>query len=95
MNTLAPTLADRVKNVQQSDAEVIDLQRNIRKVFQQVVQGSSEMAAIQTKQWDLSRGLATDLQSSLESMREGEVDALLGAFGAIHTQLVSWIDLMT
>ncbi len=80
--------------MQHSNAEVINLQRNIGKVFQQVAQGSSELAAIQTKQWDLSRGLATDLQSSLESMREGEVDALLGAFGAFHSQLVSSPDPM-
>lgn len=75
--------------MQQSNAEAIDLQKNIGKVFQKVAQGSSELAAIQSKQWDLSRGLANDLQSSLESMREDQVQSLLGAFGVIHTQLVS------
>ena len=81
-----------MENVQQSNAEAVDLQKNIRKVFQQVAQGSSEMAATQTKQWDLSRGLATELQSSLASMRADDVHALLGAFGAIHNQLVTTDD---
>jgi len=75
--------------VQQSNAEAINLQKNIGRVFQQVAQGSSELAAIQLTQWDLNRGLATELQSSLESMREDQVQSLLGAFGVIHTQLVS------
>ena len=80
-----------MKNVQQSNAEAIDLQKNIAKAFQQVAQGSSELAAIQTKQWDVSRGVATELQTSLQSMRDDEVHELLGAFGAIHTQLVNGI----
>jgi hypothetical protein len=75
--------------VQQSNAEAIDLQKNIGRVFQQVAKGSSELAAKQSTQWDLNRGLATELQSSLESMREDQVQSLLGAFGVIHTQLVS------
>ena len=84
-----------MKNMQQSNAQAIDLQKNIGKAFQQVAQGSSELAALQTKQWDLSRGLATDLQSSLETMREDEVHALLGAFGAIHNELVRTEDLIS
>lgn len=75
--------------MQQSNAVASDLQKNIGRVFQQVAQGSSELAAIQSAQWDLNRGLATELQSSLESMREDQVQSLLGAFGVIHTQLVS------
>ena len=61
---------------------------NISRVFQQVVQGSSELAATQTRQWDVSRGLAVQLQNSLKSMKSNEISALMGTFGDIHDQLV-------
>ena len=83
-----PSCADKLKNLQQSNAEAIDLQQNVERVFQEVTQGSKELAALQTEQWDVSHDLAARVQSSLESMRGNEVNALLGAFGAIHSQLV-------
>ena len=78
-----------MKNVQQSNVQAVELQQKIKDVFQRVVQGSSELAAVQMKQWDLSHGLASDLKSSLESIRENDLQMLLGAFGVIHNQLVS------
>lgn len=61
---------------------------NVGRVFQQVIKGSSELAATQTRQWEHTQELATQLQSSLGGMRDGEVQAILGAFGSIHNQLV-------
>lgn len=60
-----------------------------------MVQGGSELAASQTREWNLNRGLATDLQNSLESMRSTEMHALLDVIGSIHNQLVSgqsWLE---
>lgn len=53
-----------------------------------MVTGSAELAATQTEQWDLSRVLATELQSSLQNM-EGGVGPLLDALVSLQGQLVS------
>ena len=67
----------------------MNLEKNIGRIFQQVVAGSAELAATQTEQWDLSRLLATELQSSLQNMKEGEIGPLLNALVTIQGQLVS------
>lgn len=54
-----------------------------------MVQGSSELATSQTRDWNLNRGLAADLQNSLENMRSTEVHALFDVIESIHNQLVS------
>ncbi len=77
------------QNVRQANTDSMDLQKNIGKVFQQVVEGGAELAATQTQQWDQSRELATELQGSLQNLRESEVSALLGVFHSIHEQLAS------
>lgn len=64
---------------------------NIEKVFQQVVTGSAELAAAQTEQLDVSRELATELQSSLQNMKEVDIGPLLGALGGMQGQIVSGI----
>ena len=66
-----------------------DLHHNVRRVFQQIIEGSSEIATSQTKQWEQSQELATQLQLSLGSMKDGDMQAVLGAFDHIHSQLVS------
>lgn len=50
--------------------------------------GSAELAATLTKQGDLTLMQATELQNSLQSMREGEIGPFLGA---LVSQLVSEI----
>ena len=54
-----------------------------------MVTGSAELAATQTEQWDRSRELATELQSSLQNLNKGEIGPLLGALASIQGQLVS------
>ena len=51
--------------------------------------GSAELAATQTGQWNLSRVMATELQGSLQSMREGEIVSVLVALASVQDQLVS------
>ena len=79
-------MTETVRKVNKDSA---DLNLHIGKVFQQVVEGSSEIAATQTRQWDVSRGLATQLQNSLELMKSNEISALMGTFGDIHDRLVT------
>lgn len=78
-----------LQNIQNSNNEAVSLETSIAKVFQQVVEGSSELAASRIRQQDLSNEFAANLQSSLENMRNDEVRALLSVFGNIHSQLVS------
>lgn len=77
-----------MQNVRKSNAEVVNLQENVGRVFQKVVQGSSELAASQVRQWQQSEEVAATLQKSLGSMRDTEVQALLSAFGSINGHLV-------
>ena len=68
---------------------MLSLHNNVGKVFQKAVSGSAELAAIQTQEWHRNQGLAIALGNTLESLRETEIRALLGAFTTIHTDLVS------
>ncbi|KAL8732581.1 MAG: hypothetical protein Q9181_003896 [Wetmoreana brouardii] len=80
--------ADKVHNVLQSSAtEAKALQSNIGRVFQQVLEGSAELAATQASQWDATSSSTAELRSSLQGMREHDVGSLLGAFDSIHGQL--------
>ena len=68
---------------------MLDLQKNVGRIFQQAVAGSAELAASQTQQWHQNQGLATTLGNTLESIRETEIRDILGAFTTIRTELVS------
>ncbi len=76
------------KNVRKANVDSIDLQKNVGKVFQQVVEGSVEVAAFQTQHADRSREMAVELQGSLQNMRDQEINAMLSIFHGIHSQLV-------
>ncbi|MCJ1243558.1 hypothetical protein MMC30_000755 [Trapelia coarctata] len=83
------------QTLRQSNTDALDLNKNIAKVFQQVVQGSSELAASQTKQWDVSRELAVQVQTALQEMQGDQIATLIGAFGSIQNQLQTTNDLMS
>lgn len=72
-----------------ANVDSVNLQKNVGKIFQQVVEGSAEIAATQTQQWDQSQELAAQVQGSLQDIREAELNALLGAVYGIHQELVS------
>lgn len=82
-------LADLWQNVHKANVDSAKLEKNIAKIFQQVVSGSAELAATQTEQWDLSLVLATELQNSLKNMKAEEVGPLLGGLTSLQSQLVS------
>lgn len=76
------------KNVRKANVDSVDLQRNVGKVFQQVAEGSGELAAFQSQHADRSREMAKELQGSLQNMRDQEINAMLSLFHGIHGQLV-------
>ncbi|KAL8822151.1 MAG: hypothetical protein Q9191_007111, partial [Dirinaria sp. TL-2023a] len=82
-------------DVRSSSRQVVDLQHAVRRVFQQVIEGSSELAASQARQWEQNQELATQLQESLGSVKDGEMQTVLGAFGNIRSQLHSSDELVS
>lgn len=87
--------ANSTQHIHKSNDDVIDLQKNVARVFQQAVAGGAELASGQAKQWQLNQDLAIDLQHSLEKLREVEIQDLVGAFSVMHDELVreftSWL----
>ncbi|KAF6230869.1 hypothetical protein HO173_010985 [Letharia columbiana] len=83
------------ENVHKANVDSANLEKNIGRVFQQVVTGSAELAATQTEQWDLSRVLAVELQSSLQKLKEGEIGLLLDALVSMQGQLQTSNELVT
>lgn len=75
-------MADFRQNVHKVSVESSNLEKNIGKVFQQIVTGSAELAATLTKQGDLTLLQATALQNSLQNMMEGEVGPFLVALAS-------------
>ncbi|KAI9873558.1 MAG: hypothetical protein M1830_010857 [Pleopsidium flavum] len=74
-------------NIRKSNSEVIDLQKNVGRVFQEVLSGSSELAATQVKEAEVNRGLIMEVRSSLETIRGRELETLLQALGSMHRDL--------
>ncbi|KAL9117451.1 MAG: hypothetical protein Q9187_006010 [Circinaria calcarea] len=81
--------------IRKSNDDAIGLNKSIGKVFQQVLQGSSEIAASQTREWEISQGAAVELRNTLDTMRIQNVDVLLSAFGDLHRQLQLTNELVT
>ena len=87
------SITNHRQKIHKSNDEIMDLQRNIGRLFQQAVSGNAELAASQTKQWQTSQDLATRLERSLKSLRETELRGLLSALNIMHTELVSQLTL--
>lgn len=86
---MTQTLLIYVQVIRKSNDDAIGLNKSIGRVFQQVQQSSSEMAASQTREWKINQGAAVELRNTLDTMRTQNIDALLGTFGDLHRQLVS------
>ena len=82
------SVLNNCKNVRKANFDSVDLQKNMGKVFQQVVEGSGELATFQTEHADRSREMARELQGSLQNMRDQEINSMLSLFHGIHSQLV-------
>ncbi|MCJ1234258.1 hypothetical protein MMC14_002217 [Varicellaria rhodocarpa] len=74
--------------------EALGIDSSIRNIFQQILQDSTELAASQTREWEQNRGVALQLQSSLESMRSYDMVALLETVTSVHSQLESTNELV-
>lgn len=68
---------------------MLNLQKNVGRIFQQAVSGSAELAASQTQEWHRNQALATTLGNTLHSIGETDIRNLLGAFTIMHSELVS------
>ncbi|KAL8767090.1 MAG: hypothetical protein Q9209_006317 [Squamulea sp. 1 TL-2023] len=92
------SFADKVKKVEteaenvqkalrSSAAEAYELRLNIEKFIQQAVEGTAELAASQTGYLEATSSSTAQLRNSLQSMRDQQVQSLLGAFDSIHNQI--------
>lgn len=82
-------MSDIIQSVQKSNSEASSAEINLRNVFQQVQQGSSELVASQIKQRDFTRELGVELQRSLEDLKLLDLQTLLSVSTEIHSQVVS------
>ena len=81
--------ANECQDVRSSSRHVVDLQHSVHQVFQQVIEGSLELATSQTRQWEQSQELAMQLQEYLRSVKDRDIQAMFDVFGNINNQLVS------
>ncbi|KAG8532896.1 uncharacterized protein KY384_002774 [Bacidia gigantensis] len=85
--TLESHLAALTKNIKSASSSTTNLEHNVGKVFQKVVEGSSELAHVQTKQWETSRRVATELQASLKGMQQGDLASLIRSLNDMGVRL--------
>ncbi|KAL8781021.1 MAG: hypothetical protein Q9213_006198 [Squamulea squamosa] len=96
-NTIKP-FSDKVKKVEteaenvqnalrSSAAEANELRVYIGKFIQQAVEGTAELAVSQTGHLEATSSSTAQLRNSLQSMRDQQVQSLLGAFNSIHNQI--------
>ena len=83
-------LGSIVQDLERTREEAGHVHDGVGRVFQQVLKGSSELAATQTIQLAHSQELAEQLQISLNDMRNEDVQNILGAFGSIQQHLVNF-----
>lgn len=72
------------QNVRKANLDSESLEKNIGKVFQQVLTGSAELAASQTERWEVNNQMATDLQGSLQNVKDQEIGSVLAALARMQ-----------
>ncbi|KAL6714378.1 hypothetical protein ACLMJK_007801 [Lecanora helva] len=75
------------QNVRQANTESNSLRKTFAETLQQVADRSSELVTVQTKQWDESNELATQLQNSLQDIHTREISTLVAAVYGMRDQL--------
>ena len=81
--------ADLLQNVHGANVDATELRNTVSEVFMQVSKGEAELAAAQSQQWSQSHEIVAQVHGSLQNMRTVEVNALLGIFQSMHSQLVN------
>ncbi|KAL9637662.1 MAG: hypothetical protein Q9164_002067 [Protoblastenia rupestris] len=89
MTTIQSDMGSLSKSVNAARATSEDIDENVGKIFQKVVEGSVELAKVQSAQWDASYGVAAELQISLKNMQEGDVSVLIRTLSDMGLQLES------
>ncbi|KAL8860616.1 MAG: hypothetical protein Q9178_002969 [Gyalolechia marmorata] len=96
-NTIKP-FSDKMKKVEteannvqtvlrSSAAEANELQSHVGRVIQQAIESRTQLAVAHADQLKATSSSAAELGNTLQSMREQQVQSLLGAFDSIHNQL--------
>ncbi|KAI9663595.1 MAG: hypothetical protein M1829_006054 [Trizodia sp. TS-e1964] len=75
------------QKIHSSNRNVTNLQKNIGSLWHEMVRGSAELAATQTRAWEASRVVMTDLQTSLENTRGQGIQDIELAFSTVQGQL--------
>ncbi|KAL8699775.1 MAG: hypothetical protein Q9224_001265 [Gallowayella concinna] len=78
---------DGFQILRSSAAEAIELRLNVGSVLQQAVEGSAELAAMQANHLEATASSTSQLRNALHSIRQQEVQSLLGTVDSIHNQL--------
>ena len=76
------------QNVRKANLDSESLEKNIGTAFQQVLTGSAELAAFQTERWEVNHLMATEMQGSLQSMKDREIGSVLAALASMQGQIV-------
>ncbi|KAL8839196.1 MAG: hypothetical protein Q9170_001845 [Blastenia crenularia] len=87
LNDVRREASDVEETLRSSTAEAKELKSNVGRVFQQAVEGSAELATTQAKSWDTALSSTAELRQSLQSLREQEINSMLGAFDNMSSQL--------
>ena len=77
-----------MQTLQRVDTAAGGLEGHIGKAFQQAVEGSSELAQVQTSQWETSRNTANELLAALQGMQDGHMVTLIQVVRDIGVRLV-------
>ncbi|KAL9101507.1 MAG: hypothetical protein Q9163_003233 [Psora crenata] len=82
-------MASLSKKINAASAVSAGLEKKVGRVLQKVVEGSAELAEVNTVQLEASRGMAKELQVSLQTLQEGDVSTLIQALGEMGLRLES------
>ena len=91
-NLCIPVVGDRglthAQKLRSTHDGVDAYQERVGKVFQEVIRGSSELAARQTSEWEANHRLAADVAAMLRRMNEQEIHKAVMGLKGVVTQMV-------
>ncbi|KAI9818845.1 MAG: hypothetical protein M1827_007666 [Pycnora praestabilis] len=83
------------QRIRESKDDVASLRKDVGRVFQEVLRGSSELAATQTKDLEFNHEVTIAIQRSLETIQGQNLQQLFLTFGSIHSELQSSNELVS
>jgi hypothetical protein len=77
-----------IKGVSESKTDILDLRKNVKKIFSDVIAGSSRLASDQVEEIQHSKEAALQLREVLSDIKESNMDELVAILGFMHNQIV-------